>query len=64
MRKNGPEREAISYLASNTPNSQSEVEGAIERYIVMPSQATAYKIGMLKIIQLRDKAQNGARRTV
>lgn len=49
--------EAISYLASNTPNSQSEVEGAIERYIVMPSQATAYKIGMLKIIQLRDKAK-------
>lgn len=49
--------EAISYLANNTPNSQSEVEGAIERYIVMPSQATAYKIGMLKIIQLRDKAK-------
>jgi len=49
--------EAISYLASNTPNSQSEVDNAIERYIVMPSQATAYKIGMLKIIQLRDKAK-------
>lgn len=49
--------EAISYLATNTPNAQSEVENAIERYIVMPSQATAYKIGMIKIIELREKAK-------
>jgi uncharacterized protein (DUF885 family) len=49
--------QAISYLAENTPNSQSEVENAIERYIVMPSQATAYKVGMLKILQLREKAK-------
>ncbi len=29
----------------------------VERHIVMPSQATAYKIGMLKILELREKAQ-------
>jgi uncharacterized protein (DUF885 family) len=29
----------------------------VERHIVMPSQATAYKIGMLKILELREKAK-------
>ncbi|HEY9043004.1 MAG TPA: DUF885 domain-containing protein [Rheinheimera sp.] len=49
--------QAIQYLLDNTPNTQSAVEKAIERYIVMPSQATAYKIGMLKIVELREKAK-------
>ena len=49
--------QAIQYLADNTPNARSEAENAIERYIVMPSQATAYTIGMIKILQLRDKAK-------
>ncbi|WP_252008747.1 DUF885 family protein [Ferrimonas sp. SCSIO 43195] len=50
-------QQAIDYLADNTPNPQGDVVKAIERYIVMPSQATAYKIGMLKILQLRSDAQ-------
>ena len=49
--------QAIQYLLDNTPNTQTAVEKAIERYIVMPGQATAYKIGMLKIIELREKAK-------
>lgn len=48
--------QAIEYLMKNTPNPRPEVEDAIDRYIVMPSQATAYKIGMLKILELRAKA--------
>lgn len=49
--------DAIQYLLDNTPNTPTAIEKAIERYIVMPSQATAYKIGMLKIIELRQKAK-------
>lgn len=49
--------DAIQYLLDNTPNTESAIEKAIERYIVMPSQATAYKIGMIKIIELREKAK-------
>ncbi|WP_193166003.1 DUF885 domain-containing protein [Microbulbifer hainanensis] len=50
--------QAIDWLSENTPNPKGDVVKAIERYIVMPSQATAYKIGMLKILELRKKAKN------
>ena len=49
--------QAIDYLVENTPNPRGDSVKAIERYIVMPSQATAYKIGMLKILELREKAR-------
>ncbi|PKM20625.1 MAG: DUF885 domain-containing protein [Gammaproteobacteria bacterium HGW-Gammaproteobacteria-15] len=49
--------QAIQYLLDNTPNTQTAVEKAIDRYIVMPAQATAYKIGMIKIVELREKAK-------
>lgn len=48
---------AIDYLMVNTPNPEGDAVKAIERYIVMPSQATAYKIGMLKIQELRAHAE-------
>ncbi|PHS27634.1 MAG: DUF885 domain-containing protein [Robiginitomaculum sp.] len=50
-------QQAIDYLSENTPNSLSDATNAIERYIVMPGQATAYKIGMLEILRLRQRAQ-------
>ncbi|WP_062267147.1 DUF885 domain-containing protein [Endozoicomonas arenosclerae] len=49
--------QAIEYLALNTPNPRRDIEKAIERYIVMPSQATAYKVGMLKILKMREDAK-------
>ena len=50
--------EAVAYLTTNTPNPENDCIKAIERYIVMPGQATAYKIGMLKILGLREDAKN------
>ncbi|WCL54800.1 DUF885 domain-containing protein [Gimibacter soli] len=49
--------QAIQYLIDNTPNPEGDSTSAIERYIVMPGQATAYMIGKLKIMELRTKAQ-------
>jgi len=49
--------QAIDYLAKNTPNTEADCTDSINRYIVMPSQATAYKVGMLKILELREKAK-------
>ncbi|MEM9014958.1 MAG: DUF885 domain-containing protein [Pseudomonadota bacterium] len=51
-------QEAIDYLVENTPNPEGDCIKAIERYIVMPGQATAYKIGMIKILDLRSKAED------
>jgi uncharacterized protein (DUF885 family) len=50
-------QQAIDYLKQNTPNAEADCIDSINRYIVMPSQATAYKIGMLRILDLREKAR-------
>ena len=50
-------QQAIDYLTTNTPNPLNDCVKAIERYIVMPGQATAYKIGMIKIQDLRADAK-------
>lgn len=50
--------EAIDYMKMNTGMAQSDVVSEIERYIVMPGQATSYKVGMMKILALREKAKS------
>ncbi|QJB69777.1 DUF885 domain-containing protein [Parasphingorhabdus halotolerans] len=50
--------QAIAYLTENTPNPDGDIRKAIERYIVYPGQATAYMIGKLKILELRERAQS------
>lgn len=50
-------QQAIDYLVKNTPNPENDAVKAIERYIVIPGQATAYMIGKLKIMELRARAQ-------
>ncbi|OSY88163.1 lipoprotein [Tenacibaculum holothuriorum] len=50
--------EGIKYYTDNTPNAELDAIKMVERHIVMPSQATAYKIGMLKILELRKKAKD------
>ena len=49
--------QAIQYLKDNTPNPDGDIRKAIERYIVYPGQATAYMIGKLKIMELREQAR-------
>jgi uncharacterized protein (DUF885 family) len=49
--------EGIEYYKANTPNAESDGVKMVERHIVMPGQATAYKIGMNKIIELREEAK-------
>ena len=49
--------QAIDYLLNNTPNPKGQAVKAIERYMVMPGQATAYTVGMLRILELREKAK-------
>lgn len=49
--------EAIAYLVENTPNAEYDCIKAIERYIAMPGQATAYMIGKLRILELRENAR-------
>lgn len=49
--------EAIDYMKVNTGMAQSDVTSEIERYIVMPGQATSYKVGMMKILELREKSK-------
>jgi len=50
--------EAIEYMQANTGMAESDVVSEIERYIVLPGQATAYKVGMMKILELRQKAMD------
>jgi uncharacterized protein (DUF885 family) len=48
--------EAIAYMAENTGMPESDVVAEIERYVVSPGQACAYKIGQLSILELRERA--------
>ncbi len=49
--------QGIDFYVKNTPNAKSDAVKMVERHIVMPSQATAYKIGMNKILMLREQAK-------
>ncbi|NJY62927.1 DUF885 domain-containing protein [Salinimicrobium sp. CDJ15-81-2] len=49
--------EAINFYVQNSPNAESDAIKMVERHIVMPGQATAYKIGMNKILELREYAK-------
>lgn len=50
-------QQAIDYMVAQTGLTTSEVTTEIERYIVNPGQACAYKIGMMKILELRERAK-------
>jgi len=49
---------AMDYMKSKTGMSDTEVRVEIERYLVWPGQALSYKVGMIKMLELREKAMN------
>jgi uncharacterized protein (DUF885 family) len=49
--------QAIEYMLANTGMAESDVVVEVERYFVMPGQACAYKVGMMKILELRERAR-------
>ncbi len=49
---------AIAFMLDNNPMTESEATKEIERYIDLPGQALSYKIGMIKILELREKAKS------
>ena len=55
--KHWTRQQAIDYFLANTANAKGDIEKEIERYFIWPGQATGYKIGMLKILELREKAK-------
>lgn len=57
-RKRWTRREAIDFMTRATGMPESEVTTEIERYIVMPGQACAYKVGQLEILALRQRAMD------
>lgn len=55
--KGWTEEQAVAYFKENSPIAEGQIRSEVRRYIVLPGQATSYKVGMLKIQELRAKAE-------
>ena len=55
--KGWTEAQAVDYFKTNSSTAEGAIRSEVRRYIVWPGQATAYKIGMLRILELREKAK-------
>ena len=51
------EQRAVDYMVANSTTTLGQARSEVRRYIVMPGQATSYMVGMLKILELRERAQ-------
>jgi uncharacterized protein (DUF885 family) len=56
--KGWSEEQAVQYFLANSATTEAQARSEIRRYLVLPGQATSYKIGMLKIQELRRKAES------
>jgi uncharacterized protein (DUF885 family) len=50
-------QQVVDYMLANTPDSDRDIYTESNRYVVWPGQASAYKVGMLKILELRELAK-------
>ena len=50
-------QKAIDYFKDNAAKTEQDIINEIDRYLIMPGQALAYKIGQLKILELKEKAK-------
>lgn len=55
--KGWTEAQAIAYFKEKSPISEEAIISEVRRYLVLPGQATSYKVGMLKIMSLRAEAE-------
>ncbi|MEM7493404.1 MAG: DUF885 domain-containing protein [Pseudomonadota bacterium] len=55
--KGWSEEEAVQYFMANSAITEAQARSEVRRYLVLPGQATSYKIGMIKIQDLRKKAE-------
>ncbi|WP_375205436.1 DUF885 domain-containing protein [Hyphococcus sp.] len=55
--KGWTEEEGVQYFMENSPAAEGQIRSEVQRYLVWPGQATAYKVGMLKILELREEAK-------
>nr|WP_257644118.1 DUF885 domain-containing protein [Luteimonas salinisoli] len=55
--KGWTEQQAVDYFSQNSSIPAAAVRSEVQRYLIMPGQATAYKVGMIKIQELRRKAE-------
>lgn len=55
--KGWSEAQALDYYRANSPQPEGKIRSEIRRYFVTPGQATSYKVGMVKILALRQQAR-------
>jgi uncharacterized protein (DUF885 family) len=55
--KGWSEQDAIDYFLENSSMAEGAIRSEVQRYLVTPAQATSYKIGMMKLLELREKAR-------
>jgi uncharacterized protein (DUF885 family) len=55
--KGWSEQQAVDYFLENSSLAEGAIRSEVQRYLVVPGQATSYKIGMMKILELRRKAE-------
>lgn len=56
--KGWTEQQSVKYFIENSPATEGQIRAEVQRYIIMPGQATGYKIGMIKMEQLRQRAED------